>query len=155
MGSIVYHPGGNLGDYALALVGTGAYAQVFKNQVVKNVKQQIAVQFYKRAGFPPNKIVDHIKGINFDKGVETTILKKGTVVQQWVGKNGVGNYFTTGGNGASKNLGIKYSDRVLKKFKLTDDVEVLKSQAADFKGNAGGGTQLFSPNLKTNIKPVD
>jgi hypothetical protein len=48
-----------------------------------------------------------------------------------------------------------YANRTLKQFTLTKDVEVLKSTAADYKGNAGGGTQYFSAELKNNITPKE
>lgn len=75
-----------------------------------------------------------------------------TVVQQWVGENRVGNYFTTLENGATKNLGLtSYEGRTLQQFTLTEDVKVLKSTAADYKGSAGGGTQFFSTELKSKV----
>lgn len=71
-------------------------------------------------------------------------------------ERGVGNYFTTLENGAARNLGIPdYDTRVVKQFTLTEDVKVLKSTAGDHKGNAGGGTQFFSPELKSKIFPKE
>ena len=92
-----------------------------------------------------------MEGINFEKAVQTTTLKKGTIVQQWVGENGVGNYFTPLANGAAKNLGMSYEGRTLQQFTLLEDVKVLKSTAAEYKGQTGGGTQFFSPELKSKV----
>ena len=47
LGSIVYHPGSNAGDYALALVGSGAYAMAFKSTVVNNAKKQVISHYTK------------------------------------------------------------------------------------------------------------
>lgn len=64
----------------------------------------------------------------------------------------MGNYFTTLENGAARNLGLPDHDqRVLKSFVLDKDVKVLKSTAETFEGNAGGGTQFFSAELKYNV----
>ena len=48
-----------------------------------------------------------------------------------------------------------YNKRQLKTFSLDADIKVLKSTAASYKGNDGGGTQYFSKELKNNITPVD
>lgn len=125
----------------------------FTAKVSASLNKSLAQSFYKRAGFSPQKAADHIGGIDMTKTVKTTTLKKGTVVQQWVGKNGVGDYFTTVENGVQKNLGINdYAKRKLKQYTLTEDVEVLKSTAGEYKGSAGGGTQYFSPELKSKVE---
>jgi len=127
--------------------GTQGLATIGKTRL------NIATEFYRKAGFSNESALNHMRGINFKKAVEINTLKKGTIVQQWVGEGGVGNYFTTAENSA-KNLGISYEGRTLKKFKLTKDVKVLQSTASEFEGAAGGGAQYFSPDLKTNITPV-
>ena len=87
--------------------------------------------------------------------VFATTLKKGTVIQQWVGEKGVGNYFTTAENGATQNIELNdYNKRTLKQFTLTSDVEVLQSTAGEYKVATGGGTQLFSTDIKNNITPI-
>lgn len=58
-------------------------------------------------------------------------------------------------NGATQNLGINYEGRTLKQFTLTSDVKVLKSMAAEYNGNSGGGIQFFSTELNKAIKPVN
>jgi hypothetical protein len=114
-------------------------------------RKKLASEFYMNAGFSERKAQEHMEGIDFRKPVEVVKLKKGTVIQQWVGENGTGNYFTTEENGSSQNLGIDYSKRTLKQFTLTEDVEVLKSTAADYKGFKGGGVQFFSTEAKKHI----
>ena len=47
LGSIVYHPGGNPLDYALALFGTGAYSSIFKKTIVAKVEKQVIDYFSK------------------------------------------------------------------------------------------------------------
>ncbi len=118
-----------------------------------NARVELSFAFYKKYGFKDVKAIEHIEGIDFSLPVQTETLKKGTVVQQWVGKNGVGNYFTPLSNGKARNLGISdYDNRTLKQFVLEKDVKVLKSTAADYNGNSGGGTQYFSTELKTMSK---
>ena len=118
--------------------------------------KKLATNFYKqfsRFANDAGQLTSHLKGINFTKDVQEVVLKKGTVIQQWVGERGVGNYFTTLENGAKQNLGIgDYSDRTLKQFTVTEDTRVLQSTASDFKSNAGGGVQYFNPDLKKNIE---
>jgi len=119
-------------------------------------RRTLANSFYEKAGFSPANALQHMEGINFENAVQITTLKKGAIIQQWVGERGVGNYFTTLENGAARNLGIpNYDTRVLKQFTLTEDVKVLKSTAADYKGNAGGGTQFFNPELKSKTVPKE
>jgi hypothetical protein len=120
-----------------------------------SVRSNLAAQFYKNAGYVEKRAESHFDGINFKLPVQTKTLKKGTTIQQWVGENGIGNYYTTLENGTSKNLGIEYDGRTLKQFTLTEDVKVLQSTAADFNGNVGGGTQYFSTELKNKITPVE
>ena len=115
-------------------------------------RQGIASAFYEKAGFAADKAFEHMEGINFSKPVEAMTLKKGTVIQQWVGEGGIGNYFITLKNGATKNLGIpNYEERSLQQYILSEDVNVLKSTAAKYKGYSGGGIQFFSVELKDKI----
>jgi RHS repeat-associated protein len=114
-----------------------------------------AKDFYVKQGFTEAKALEHIEGIDITKKVFTTTLKKGTVIQQWVGEKGVGSYFATAENGATQNLGLNdYNKRTLKQFTVTSDIEVLQSTAGEYKGATGGGTQFFSTELKSNIAPV-
>jgi len=119
-------------------------------------RRSLANAFYRAAGFTDDLVrASHIKGIDMGKAVETVTLKAGTEINQWVNvERGVGNYFTIVDN-VSENLGIgDYAQRVLKTFKLKIDVKVLKSTAAEFDGNAGGGTQFFSTELKNAVEEV-
>ena len=136
-----------------AYVGSKGLGAI-KNTVMGAARTRLAASFYAKANYAVDNAVQHMEGIDFTKAVQTTTLSKGTIVQQWVGKNGVGNYFTTLENGASKNLGIGYEGRTLKQFTLTEDVSVLKSTAGTLNGNVGGGTQFFSAELKSKIIPT-
>jgi RHS repeat-associated protein len=126
-------------------------AKSFEATLSKRVN--LANDFYMQQGYSPSRTIGHLEGIHFGKAVQTTTLKKGTVVQQWVGENGVGDYFTSLENGAKQNLGIPdgYELRTLEQFVLNEDVKVLKSTAAEYKGQAGGGVQYFSAELKSKI----
>ncbi len=144
--------GANWGAFAVMAVG-GKMAKDagvgFDALVGKRVA--LASAFYEKSGVTdPAKASSHMDGIDFNKPVQTVTLKAGTIVQQWVGRE-IGNYFTTLENGAAHNLGIKdYSARTLTQFKLSKDIQVLKSTAADYKGNQGGATQFFSKEIKDN-----
>ena len=140
-------------DFATAYIADKGVGEL-KVAAAVGMRTRLAASFYEKVGFTLEKAGEHMEGIEFGKPVETTILKKNTIVQQWVGPNGIGNYFTPLENGAAKNLGIPYENRTLEQFILTDDVKVLKSTAADYKGNVGGGTKYFSPEIKNNIAPV-
>jgi RHS repeat-associated protein len=140
-------------DILTTYIGSKGFS-AFKATTKGLVRSNLAASFYARSGFTAESAISHMEGIDFTKAVQTTTLRKGTVVQQWVGEGGIGNYFTTLENGAAKNLGINYEGRSLKQFTLTEDVKVLKSTAADYKGNAGGGTQFFSTELKTKVTPI-
>lgn len=142
---------------ALITKGANSTLKVFKSMSVLEkvaVRSRLASDFYKKVGFSTTQAAEHMRGINFEKAVQTTILKKGTIVQQWVGENGIGNYFTSLENGAAKNLGISYEGRTLQQFTLTNDVKVLKSTASEFDGKKGGGIQYFNPEIKNNITPI-
>jgi RHS repeat-associated protein len=121
---------------------------------------RLAEKFYKSVGFLDDvERTSHLKGINFTEAVEKITLKKGTVVEQWVKEGGeVGSYFASEGADAAK-LGIKTEGRVLKKFTLQENVEVLKSTTNDIKKgevikHTGGETQYFNPELKNKVKEI-
>ncbi|MCX6263173.1 MAG: hypothetical protein NTZ47_01345, partial [Bacteroidetes bacterium] len=141
-------------DILTAFVGSKGLSAL-KSTTMGMLRGNIAASFYARSGFTAESALSHMEGIDFAKTVQTTTLQKGTIIQQWVGENGIGNYFTTLENGASKNLGLtSYQGRTLKQFTLTEDVKVLKSTAADYKGSNGGGTQFFSTELKSKVTPT-
>ena len=141
-------------DILTAYIGSKGLSAL-KGSVMGMVRGNLAASFYAKSGFTAESALSHMEGIDFAKAVQTATLKKGTVIQQWVGENGVGNYFTTLENGSAKNLGLtSYEGRTLQKFTLTEDVKVLKSTAADYKGSAGGGTQFFSTELKSKVVPT-
>jgi len=130
-----------------------AKISTFSAYRVSNMR--VALDFYKQSGFTTAKALEHMKGIDFSKPVEKILLEKGTVIQQWVGKRGIGNYFTTLKNGSKQNLGVSTDGRKLIQYKLKTSVEVLKSTAKKFEGNAGGGVQFFSKKLKEVIEVID
>ncbi|WP_286923105.1 RHS repeat-associated core domain-containing protein, partial [Flavobacterium sp. UBA4197] len=136
-----------------SFAGKGSSGVAVAEDIV-DLRKSLARNFYEKSGFDGTKALSHMEGIDFGKAVQTKILKKGTVVQQWVGEHGVGNYFTTITNKAAQNLGIGYEGRTLKQFTLTEDVKVLQSTAGDYKGHAGGGTQFFSTELRNKITPT-
>ncbi len=138
-------------DIATSYVGSKGLG-VLKGVAQVAIRTELASSFYAKVGYSIENAAQHMEGIDFSKPVQTTTIEKGTVLQQWVGKNGVGSYFTDMENGTAQNLGLSdYEKRTLKQFTITDDVKVLRSTAADLNGHAGGGTQYFSPELKSKI----
>jgi hypothetical protein len=124
---------------------------------IEYARYNLANKFY--ASFGESNIESKLAGIDFSQPLQTTTLKAGTVVEQWVGADGtIGKYFAPVGSDVS-TLGINTEGRSLKQFTLTNDVKVLKSTAADFKDPAtgqtykGGGTQYFNPELKKAAAP--
>ncbi len=123
-------------------------------------REAMARDFYQNAQWPEQRINDHLKGIDFTKDVEMTVLRKGQTVTQWVDPaRGPGNYFAPPGFTPDelgiRSTGVLGQDRYLQSFTLTQDTQVLKSTAApvvlDWDGGApimakGGGTQYFAPN---------
>ena len=93
----------------------GKSGRAAKGLALVGSREFLAKSFYKNAGFDASRAAQHIAGIDINKAVQTSTLKKGTIVQQWVGENGVGNYFTPLENGAKRNLGLSdYDSRNLK-----------------------------------------
>lgn len=117
-------------------------------------KEAKAKNFYKESGFNTQKTKDHMRGIDFNKDVKVTTLKKGTKVDQWQVKGKPqGDYYTKPGT-SPNTLGIDSTDRIKTEYIVNNDTKVLKSTAADTirdrkvdylpaKGK-GGGTQYFS-----------
>jgi len=136
------------------------------------VRKKLATEFYEKQGFDKFDIDSHLDGINFNKPVETSTLKKGTILEQWQLPNRwQGNYYAKPGVKPTE-LGI--SDKALNKdgiiekkipirYIVTEDVKVLKSTAAPYPDRHsipnmtvetnGGATQYMTKN-KNIIKPL-
>lgn len=133
---------------------------------MKSTRFKTADDFLKK--YKPNststdisKIDDELRGIDFDKPVSKGTAKKGDIIYSWVypkrgtqdifDKNYVGQYFTYDKNLTPEVLGIPKDNRVLRKFKVTEDMEYLKSTSADIvwrgktKVYTGGGEQFYIP----------
>ncbi|EHQ26897.1 polymorphic toxin type 46 domain-containing protein [Mucilaginibacter paludis] len=121
-------------------------------KLVEKLRKERALRFYKDNGFNEKEALSHMEGIDFSKPIKVKTIERGTRVRQWV-RNGSepGDYCTTPENGIKKNLGIKYDNRSIQDFTVTKKSKVLVSTAANYKKNAGGGPQLFSPGIKQNI----
>ena len=131
----------------------GTSGDEFGRLVSKGLKSGASRFYAKFPGFAenPQRIVDHLRGIDFSKDVFETTIEKGTVLEQWVGKHGVGDYFTMPGEDPSK-LGIDITGRTKKIFVVTEDTKVLQSTTADIEKHKGGALQYFSPEIKKAIK---
>lgn len=127
-------------------------------------RRTAAAEFYAKQGFDAKSITDHLKGIDFSKPVEVIKIKKGTeLVQYQVPGGRQGNYYAPPGTrpqqigiasqGTSRITG-QVVDKVATRFKVAEDVEVLRSTAArvvdtwSIAGKSvvadGGGIQIFS-----------
>lgn len=112
-----------------------------------------AKDYYQKTGWSDKRIEDHLNGIDFSKDVSKITLK-GAVVTQWVDPNhGVGKCFAPDGT-TPDQLGINATGRVLQKFVVTKDAQVLQSTAAPITDTwssttaiatgGGGGLQWFT-----------
>jgi len=102
-----------------------------------------AYDFYNLQGFDDNRIASHFRGINFNFPIEDNFsIKSQSIVVQWMA-NGIpqGNYYAEDNSNVSPDcLGIHYqqenistgiiSDRLQHKYKIQNDIIVLKSTAA-------------------------
>lgn len=115
-----------------------------------------AYLFYKQQGWEPDRIMRHLRGIDFSKPVVSTVIPKGTQVSQWQRPGStIGDYFAQPGTPPT-NLGIKGAGKDETTYTVPADRRALQSTAAPaldyWSGGApeqtlGGATQLFSPNL--------
>ncbi|SKB47353.1 RHS repeat-associated core domain-containing protein [Dyadobacter psychrophilus] len=125
---------------------------------VQRIRRINAIRYYFKAAessrkWGKNRIKNHVAGIDFSQKVEVVIIPKGTTLIQYQ-KLGdpIGNYFAIPGTPANK-LGIDPTNKVIKVFVTTKDVEVLKSSTSSIKDvwsspgkvviTEGGGTQFF------------
>ncbi len=117
-----------------------------------------AKDYYQKTGWPEDQITRHLKGIDLSKDVSVETLKKGTEVTQWVDPSrGVGNYFAPDGT-MPDQLGINSTGRILQKFVVTEDTQILQSTAAPIVdtwssatpvATGGGGLQWFTADKST------
>ncbi len=159
---------GALADAAISwgtgkILGIGAYTS---GEIIKRATNSFnfAKNFYKSAGYDEATAIRELKGIELTSKVDDIVLKKGTVVEQWLkvdkstGKLIPGNYFTLPGADPTK-LGVSLEGRI-KVLSILDEVtKFLKSTAADMidtwtvPGKSivvkGGETQLFQTKVKT------
>lgn len=147
----------------MALKWTGEKAYRFK-------KADIFYQNNKPADTYMSQIDDELRSIDFDRPVLDGIFKKDEFVYQWVyPKRGtideftmdnVGSYFTKDPMAQPEKLGIPRDNRVLRKFRVLQDIEVLETFSSDvqWRGRdiiySGGGKQFFRPNAKVNLEFV-
>jgi RHS repeat-associated protein len=139
------------GEFAPEIFGTGT-----TSADLVAARQSLAQQFYQDAGWPADRIANHLQGIDFSQPVDVITVPQGTqVVQYQIPGQPVGNYFAPVGTQAN-GLGIYTSGRVGSIFTATEDTTVLRSTAASVNNTwevpgwniqaPGGNTQLFSPN---------
>jgi hypothetical protein len=130
---------------------------------VKRFKE--ADEFYKAGyGSDIEKINTEIRGIDFDYSVEKITIDAtyDNYLYRYVIKDDAGvlklepqgNYFITNPKTPVNTLGFDIKKRVLVKYKVTKNVECLKSKASTIEWNQGdkiykgGSDQYFIPNSK-------
>jgi hypothetical protein len=116
-------------------------------------KRKLANDYYKKLGWPDERIDSHLAGIDFSKPVELVNIPKGTkLVQYQIPGSPTGKYFAPPGT-APETIGVNPAGRTPLIYETTQDVTVLKSVAADtsmdmslpaLARGAGGGTQYFT-----------
>jgi uncharacterized Zn-binding protein involved in type VI secretion len=128
---------------------------------------ETAKAFYEQTGWPPERIVQHLRGIDFSKPVEVVTVTPADDLKQWVdAKANVGNYFDA--DALPEELGIcpvNVVPRELKTLAVSKATKVLKSTAAPIVIDwlptppikvPGGATQLFMlPADKAALVPKD
>lgn len=139
-------------------------------------KRDVAFEFYRERGMNPGSIDSHLDGIDFRHPVDVITIRKNTVLEQFQVQGGrQGSYYSEGGVTPSQ-LGINpqgqvlgpdrqpllgadgqpiIADKVVTRWLVLDDVQVLRSQAGaitdtwSVPGQAfdtqGGGIQFYSP----------
>ncbi len=152
--SIVSGLAGNI----LANLADSAAARGAGNGFLQLDRQAIAQQFYAGAGFSPNQIAGHLQGIDFSQPVQIVTIPYGATAQQFVGPEGVGNYFAPYGTSALQS-GVDAAGRNLTLFQSMGNTPALQSTVAPYiwpRGvtpGAGGGIQYFVPN-KNILVPI-
>jgi RHS repeat-associated protein len=127
-------------------------------------REALAKGFYAKEGYDAGKTANHLRGIDFQRGVQTSTLEEGIYLEQWakLDANGnpiMGDYFTLP-NENPAGLGLPLEGRVKVTVQLTEKTEFLKSKCAsgDVFGNGqwvqGGSTQLFKANAKYKITSI-
>jgi hypothetical protein len=114
-----------------------------------------AFDIYSNNGFSDERLISHLKGIDYTQPVELTPLNPGENYVQHVLNDRVGNYFAEVGTPA-ETLGINPEGRVARIFSPSESTIALRSTAAKIVDTwtspgqsfeaAGGGRQLFVAN---------
>ena len=147
----------------MALTWTGEKAYRFK-------KADLFYQNNKTGDVYLSQIDDELRAIDFDMPVLDATFKQGEFVYQWVyPKRGtlneftmdnVGSYFIKDPTLQPEVIGIPRDNRILRKFKVTKDLEALESTASDVQWRdrdvvySGGGKQFFRPNAQKFLELV-
>ena len=181
---------GNYGDAALSFAAMVPFAGVAATagklgskskkafNVVQNspadewARKKMAYKFYRKnnPNMKPEKVKEHMQGIDFSKPVEVVEVKKGTKLQQWqVDGDRKGQYFTADKDVKPTDLGInpkrinkdsgKVETKTQKEYVVNENVEGLNSTSAPVKDTwsdeanpfqtKGGADQLYIPNNQT------
>lgn len=143
-----------------------------------------AFDFYRRHGMPESRIDSHLDGIDFRHPVEVRTIPRGTILSQYQVQGGQqGSYYSNGGTTASE-LGINpqgqvlgpdgrpiigadgnpvIADKVVTRWEVTEDIQVLQSTAAPISDTwsvpgqpynaSGGGIQMYMPD-RSKFRPI-
>jgi hypothetical protein len=134
----------------------------------KKVRFDMADEFYSNAGY--TNYDNHLRGIDFDQAVDIVDISKTINLYQMVKikPNGdledFGSYFFDNINEDITKIGIGDMEQIIKdkrvkvKITINENVQLLKSKAADIedwngggKIFEGGGNQMFNNNIKSKI----
>ena len=152
----------------------------FWNNPTKVKRFKDADEFYKKykphsSPMDLSNIDDELRGINFDEPVGIGTVKKDEYLYSWVypkrgtadvfSPENVGQYFTRNPNLKPEVLGIPRENRILRKFKVENDLDFFESKASDIQWRGkpdtevytGSGTQLYVPeaNGMANLKMLE
>lgn len=100
----------------------------------------------------PDRIEDHVMGVNLEEPVVTKTLPPGTVIVQFERINESAGMYAAYPGTSPETLGINPLRRVETHYKVTEPMTVVESTAADFPsglaqgvGGGGGSKQLLLP----------
>lgn len=117
----------------------------------KGMTREEIKEWMLKNGVDPNKVDSYIDGIDMSKPVDLVELPQGTELSRYGNPQSFPGAFASPAGGLGDNVGISLNGRVPGTVTLDSPISALQSTAADFGGNAGGGTQYQFGNGWQNI----
>lgn len=130
----------------------GTFVNKPKPKVLKkNMTREEIKEWMLKNGVDPNKVDSYIDGIDLSKPVNLVEMPEGMQLSRYGNPDSFAGAFASPAGGMGDNVGINLNGRVPGTATLNSPISALESTAADFGGNAGGGTQYQFGNGWQNI----